>query len=1081
MTRARLIFLFLLVNQGLCSQDFFSFSIDEHLFQESSRKLVSLNSDYNSPLDALQFGIKYDVEALDFDSIVYSSSWHKEDFEIFHDEINGIVAIKFNKNKSLFLGSRILNLEFVSNLENLDCTNLTFVDIDEETPISASQSSFEYFEDDINLSEGGICIKNKIDDALRQRYFDEEAQPALNVRVNTATPGSSLPNGAIGKDYFLQSVGNGRVIKSDRLGQFLGDYSLPNFDLVQGMSIIYDHKNEDWIIALIEAPQRLQIRLLNDLNNLDEYIGSFTYNFQKSILFPSFVLSGETLILSSKQFINNEPYFTYYINLEDVRNEVPNPRTKTLDLPKDYVYHYEHFLSPSTGNNPNGLAPENVLVLSLRDNDWYKEEGDFVELFEIDLHWENNDNPSFKRQRIPLTEYDLSNLFGIFTQDGSPAALNLKHPFITNPPQYQKYADHESLVFCFTTDVEQLGKQFGIRWVELRKTSLKDWHVFQEGTFAPEGNLDRYYGSIAIDDKENIFLVYNLSNAETYVNLGITGRNKEDPKGKMTFKENILEGENGEYPNVFGSRINTLQISQDSYQPDYFWFTANTSGGAKVIAVDFVRDDYDLSLERIEGLAQFDILQKEEELNLVVKNLGWEDVNKFTVEVFFDNQKVISEEINELIPFDEARLISLDQKLVLEKSGRTNVKVEIRVEEEEEFSNNTITTTIARVLENDANLELLSVDNDCRNFDNNKLKFLVRNTGFNAIDSAKVMISINGEKIQELTIDNLNRYSDTQKVDFELSRTLKEENQLKLSLKSIHVLGEEIKLDKNISVPYFKTDEKFRILDIGIQLDDRPGETTWVITELGTEEIVAEGGPYYERNKLVWQSLCLSPYDCYLFRINDLGGNGLTRGTSAYQLRTNFVTMLIDEGGDFGSSRAHGFCLDGDECQIKPNVLITDASTFDSTDGQIEIEILNRIEAFEYRVNGIGPFQSSPVFENLKRGYYTVEVQSEDGNCVYEEEVYLSFGNISTSSLNLDALTLQVYPNPSTGLVNLGNLDNYEELKVFTAAGNEVAFELVKKENTSQLQLNLSHLPKGLYFIKCQKKQLIYIGKVILQ
>ena len=73
----------------------------------------------------------------------------------------------------------------------------------------------------------------------------------------------------------------------------------------------------------------------------------------------------------------------------------------------------------------------------------------------------------------------------------------------------------------------------------------------------------------------------------------------------------------------------------------------------------------------------------------------------------------------------------------------------------------------------------------------------------------------------------------------------------------------------------------------------------------------------------------------------------------------------------------------------------------------------------------------------------------------------------------------QLYPNPSIGLVNLKSEKPIQRLTVFDALG-----KLVYQENTqyqTQVQIDLSHLPKGLYLVQVEGEGFVGSRKLVLE
>ena len=80
------------------------------------------------------------------------------------------------------------------------------------------------------------------------------------------------------------------------------------------------------------------------------------------------------------------------------------------------------------------------------------------------------------------------------------------------------------------------------------------------------------------------------------------------------------------------------------------------------------------------------------------------------------------------------------------------------------------------------------------------------------------------------------------------------------------------------------------------------------------------------------------------------------------------------------------------------------------------------------------------------------------------------------STLSIDDLeesTITIYPNPSTGMVNITGVEQVDEIRVFTISG-----QLVKKaENTSSI--DLSSEMRGLYMIEIESDGKTIVNRLI--
>ncbi len=166
---------------------------------------------------------------------------------------------------------------------------------------------------------------------------------------------------------------------------------------------------------------------------------------------------------------------------------------------------------------------------------------DRLELFEFHVDFDNPPSSTLTGP-IQIPRAPFSSLcgfnFNCVPQPGTSQRLDS----ITEWPMwrlaYRNFDTYESLVG--NGSVNAGGGQAAVRWFELRKNPNEGWTIFQESSFAPDGD-HRWMGSIAMDSSGNIALGYSTSNqVDVYPTLRYTGRLAGDPEGEMTLGEATL-------------------------------------------------------------------------------------------------------------------------------------------------------------------------------------------------------------------------------------------------------------------------------------------------------------------------------------------------------------------------------------------------------------------------------------------------------------------------------------------------------------------------------------------------------------
>jgi PKD repeat protein len=110
-------------------------------------------------------------------------------------------------------------------------------------------------------------------------------------------------------------------------------------------------------------------------------------------------------------------------------------------------------------------------------------------------------------------------------------------------------------------------------------------------------------------------------------------------------------------------------------------------------------------------------------------------------------------------------------------------------------------------------------------------------------------------------------------------------------------------------------------LDLLIQTDQYPSETSWEIID-DNGDVLVSGGGYTDQSTLYQQLICLS-VGCYEFVIYDAYGDGICCdfGNGSFELTNN--TDITIQGGSFGSSEIFNFCLEDDNLSLAQTELNT--------------------------------------------------------------------------------------------------------------------------------------------------------------
>jgi hypothetical protein len=128
--------------------------------------------------------------------------------------------------------------------------------------------------------------------------------------------------------------------------------------------------------------------------------------------------------------------------------------------------------------------------------------------------------------------------------------------------------------------------------------------------------------------------------------------------------------------------------------------------------------------------------------------------------------------------------------------------------------------------------------------------------------------------------------------------------------------------------------------------------------------------------------------------------------------------------------------------------------------GNITIHASAAHDTLTYSLDGIH-YQTTPVFSVDTNGTYTLYIKNQEG-CVIQQIVLVS----DVETLSISNCTLLIFPNPvlDNMTVYCTAFENRKiTVQIFDATGRKI-FETVPQ--TSKLQLQLSNLANGIYFLK---------------
>jgi len=927
-------------------------------------------------------------------------------------------------------------------------------------------------------------------DQIRQTDYSILSRASIEPKVNIDGLSSSFgsphdPTGATGLNYYMQAINATQIGIYDKAGELIDTFnanqiwSSVNSTSAGDPILLYDQIENRWIITEFTDPANLLIAVSENEDPLGAYF-AFTFSTPNFPDYPKYGLWEDMLYLTTNEGGSSQLH-NYFIDkklLYEGSEEATIQRVQvsgTNGSESGFIV-----ATPATWvgqNTPNGANP---LTLMLNDSSWGPADQDGVNLFDFDVNFNDPDSTTVVMTNIPLSNFDA---FPCSNTEGGPFAcvpqlggdgLDAIPELVMNAPTYRNFETHESLVFTFITDVTDGENLSGIRWVELRRVAGEEWVVYQEGTFAPDDGLDRFMSSISIDKFGNICLAYNVTSADTYVGIRMTGRRVEDPLGVMTLEETkVIEGSGeivsgsrfGDYPHMCIDPANDLD----------FWFTseyASLNGNSKtrIVALDIARDTIDLGVTALNQPVSAVDLTNAEQVSFTYKNVGVEAVNAYAIGYSIDG--VIQEEkmIEEIIEPLEELNFTFDKTADLSEIRSYEIDVFINFPEDQNEFNNLRTTTISNLPNIDVGLQASENQTICSS--STTIEIDVTNFGGDTITDFIIVVMNNSALVEEVMWTGMLENSETATIEYTIESLDEGVNFIELEATLFNGNLEDFNEDDNRA--------SFEIAFLGEEgqaflnftTDNYPQESTWEVTLEGDDEILYSGGPYLNGGFLFVEELCLDPMFCYEITIKDSYGDGIccSYGNGGYEIVNNSGNVVYASDGNFGGEETNLFCPAFADCILTAEIDVSDVS--EDHLGTIFINASNGVEPYLYSITSGSEFQDTPLFVDLPAGTYEVVVQSSDG-CEYTTEVIIT--TISSLIDNQNDIRITVSPNPSEGFYTL-KIENYTsndflKFEILNVNGKMVQErKILPYDNIYTTPISLLAYPSGIYYLRIVDK-----------
>lgn len=201
-------------------------------------------------------------------------------------------------------------------------------------------------------------------------------------------------------------------------------------------------------------------------------------------------------------------------------------------------------------------------------------EDDGIYVWKFHVNW---DDPSKTKlsgpEKITVAPYHFlcnGQLSKCVPQPGTDVRVDSQGDKLMQRLAYRNFGDHQSIIASHSIDTRAGG---GVRWYEFRLDGSGAPQLFQQGTYAPDGNY-RWLPSIAMDHKGDIAVGYSFGGASSFPGQRFAARLAADPNGQLTLHESVLaEGEASQTNTMRWEDYTTLDI--DPSDDCTFWYVGD--------------------------------------------------------------------------------------------------------------------------------------------------------------------------------------------------------------------------------------------------------------------------------------------------------------------------------------------------------------------------------------------------------------------------------------------------------------------------------------------------------------------------
>jgi hypothetical protein len=202
-------------------------------------------------------------------------------------------------------------------------------------------------------------------------------------------------------------------------------------------------------------------------------------------------------------------------------------------------------------------------------------EDDGIYVYKLSVNWDDASKTKLTGpEKISVAPYHYlcnGQLSKCVPQPNTEVRLDAQGDKLMQRLVYRNFGSYQAIVAEHSVDTKAGGG--GVRWYQFRLDKSGDPQLYQQGTYAPDGDF-RWLASMGMDRKGDIGVGYSYGGKTNYPGQRFAARLAGDPKGQLTFQEAVLaEGQASQTTTLRWEDYATL--SMDPSDDCTFWYVGD--------------------------------------------------------------------------------------------------------------------------------------------------------------------------------------------------------------------------------------------------------------------------------------------------------------------------------------------------------------------------------------------------------------------------------------------------------------------------------------------------------------------------